>query len=129
MALMIKEKHLQEKLAKIKAEMAKLDAYAKPVLASPDEQFSLTDPDSRSSCLRHAFSLMATSGRGSGGVGYKVQTAVDTENHLLIAHELTNSGAGLDAGALFADLTATRAKSDFSRSCIIGFGSSNRQLS
>lgn len=53
------------------------------MLASPDEQISLTDPDSRS---------MATSGRGSGVVGYNVQTAVDTEHHLIIAHEVTNVG-------------------------------------
>ncbi len=75
-ALVVKEKHLNEKLAKIKEEMAKLDAHEKRMLASPDEQISLTDPDSRS---------MATSGRGSGVVGYNVQVAVETENHLIIA--------------------------------------------
>ena len=53
------------------------------MLASPDEQISLTDPDSRS---------MATSGRGSGVVGYNVQTAVETEHHLIVAHEVTNVG-------------------------------------
>src|ERR1700716_1151200 len=52
-------------------------------LASPDQQISLTDPDSRS---------MATSGRGSGVVGYNVQVAVDTEHHLIITHEVTNVG-------------------------------------
>ena len=40
--------------------MSKLDAYEKQMLASPDEQISVTDPDSRS---------RATSGRGSGVVG------------------------------------------------------------
>lgn len=54
------------------------------MLASPDQQISLTDPDSR---------LMATSGRGSGVVGYNVQVAVDTDHHLIIAHEVTNSGS------------------------------------
>jgi transposase len=83
-ALVIKEMHLKAKLAKLKEEMAKLDAYEKRMLASPDEQISLTDPDSRS---------MATSGRGSGVVGYNVQVAVETENHLIIAHEVTNSGS------------------------------------
>src|SRR6185369_4382751 len=48
MALVIKEQHLKEKLAKLKEEMAKLDAHEKLMLASPDEQVSLTDPDSRS---------------------------------------------------------------------------------
>ena len=84
MALVIKEEHLKEKLAKLSEEMAKLDAHEKRMLASPDEQISLTDPDSRS---------MATSGRGSGVVGYNVQVAVETENHLIIAHEVTNSGS------------------------------------
>ena len=47
------------------------------------KQISLTDPDSRS---------MATSGRGSGVVGYNVQVAVDTEHHLIVTHEVTNVG-------------------------------------
>ena len=59
-------------------------AYEKQMLASPDQQVSLTDPDSRS---------MATSGRGSGVVGYNVQVAVDTEHHLIVTHEVTNSGS------------------------------------
>jgi len=53
------------------------------MLAAPDQQISLTDPDSRS---------MATSGRGSGVVGYNVQVAVDTEHHLIVTHEVTNVG-------------------------------------
>lgn len=51
--------------------------------AAPDHQISLTDPDARS---------MATSGRGTGMVGYNVQTAVDTKYHLIVAHEVTNVG-------------------------------------
>ena len=83
-ALAIKTMHLAQKLVTLKDEMKKLAAHEKRMLASPDEQVSLTDPDSRS---------MATSGRGSGVVGYNVQTVVDTESHLIIAHEVTNSGS------------------------------------
>ena len=54
------------------------------MLASPDSQISFTDPDSRS---------MATSGRGPGVVGYNVQVAVDTVNHLIVTHEVTNTGS------------------------------------
>jgi hypothetical protein len=64
--------------------MGELAVYEKQMLASPDQQISLTDPDSRS---------MATSGRGFGVVGYNVQVAVDSERHLIVAHEVTNSGS------------------------------------
>ena len=82
--LVLKTTRLKEKLDKLKEEMGKLAAYEKQMLASPDGQISLTDTDSRS---------MATSGRGSGVVGYNVQVAVDTVNHLIVTHEVTNTGS------------------------------------
>jgi hypothetical protein len=64
--------------------MPRLKAIEKEMLASPDQQISLTDPDSRS---------MATSGRGSGVGGYNLPVAVDTERHLIVTHEVTNTGS------------------------------------
>ena len=74
---------LTEKIAKLKEEMQRLHALEVQMRAAPDHQISLTDPDARS---------MATSGRGSGVVGYNVQVAVDTKHHLIITHEVTNVG-------------------------------------
>ena len=82
--LTLKKGRIKEKLEKLQSEMAKLAAIERQMLAAPDQQISLTDPDSRS---------MATSGRGSGVVGYNVQVAVDTENHLIVTHEVTNVGS------------------------------------
>ena len=82
-ALSSKTAHLKEKIARIGEELKKLDAIEKQMLASPDQQISLTDGDARS---------MATSGRGTGMVGYNVQIAVDTEHHIIVAHEVTNQG-------------------------------------
>ena len=61
--------------------MQRLEILKLKMPATPDQQISLTDPDSRS---------MATSGRGSGAVGYNVQVAVDTAHHLIVTHEVTN---------------------------------------
>src|SRR6202451_4044317 len=79
-----KTTRLKEKIAKLKEEVQRLHGLKVGMLAAPDQQISLTDPDSRS---------MATSGRGSGVVGYNVQVAVDTEHHLIVTHEVTNSGS------------------------------------
>jgi hypothetical protein len=95
--LTLKTVRIKEKLEKLKSEMAKLAAIEKQVLASPDQQISLTDPDSRS---------MATSGRGSGVVGYNVQVAVETEHHLIVTHEVTNVGS--DRSQLASTATAAK---------------------
>jgi hypothetical protein len=47
----------------------------------PDKQLSTTDPDSR---------LLKTQGM-TRAVCYNVQTAVDTKNHLIVAHEVINT--------------------------------------
>jgi len=83
-ALATRTAHLKEKLAKLASELQRLKSIEQEMLASPDQQISLTDPGSRS---------MATSVRGSGVVGYNVQIAVDTEHHLIVTHEVTNSGS------------------------------------
>lgn len=77
-----KVERLQERITKLKEQMATLKAIEVEMQKSPDSQVSLNDPDSRS--MRH---------RGSGIVGYNVQAAVDSEHHLIVAHEVTMSGS------------------------------------
>ena len=79
-----KTARLKDKITKLKEEMQRLEKLEVRRLEAPDQQISLTDPDARS---------MATSGRGSGMVGYNVQASVDAKHHLIIAHEVTNEGS------------------------------------
>ena len=83
-ALKTKTSRLKEKIEKLKEQMRRLQVLKVTMLATPDQQISLTDPDARS---------MATSGRGSGVVGYNVQVAVETKHHLIVTHEVTNVGS------------------------------------
>jgi len=78
-----KASRLKDKIAGLRRQMQFLKEMERQVEAAPDQQVSLTDPDARS---------MATSGRGTGIVGYNVQTAVDTKHHLIVAHEVINEG-------------------------------------
>jgi transposase len=77
-----KSQGLEEKIAALKEEMARLKKLEARMLEAPGKQISLTDPDARS-----------MNSRGSGMVGYNVQTAVDSQHHLIIAHEVTNVGS------------------------------------
>src|ERR1700719_3481482 len=74
---------LKDKIVKLKEEVARLSTINAEMMKSEDKQISLTDQDARS---------MATSGKDTGIVGYNVQAAVDTRNHLIVAHEVTNVG-------------------------------------
>jgi len=82
-----KVSRLRDKIAALKEEMQRLQTIEVQMLEAPDKQISLTDPDARS-----------MKSRGNGIVGYNVQTAVNTENHLIVSHEVINTGS--DRGQL-----------------------------
>jgi transposase len=82
-----KSARLKDKIASLKQQMQQFRELQQAVQAAPGRQISLTDPDARS---------MATSGKGTGIVGYNVQTAVDAKHHLIVAHEVTNHGHDRD---------------------------------
>jgi hypothetical protein len=63
-----KTERLHDKIAALKEQMQVLRDIEVQLNAAPDKQLSLTDPDARS---------MKT--RGTGMVGYNVQTAVDAK--------------------------------------------------
>ena len=73
---------LQNKVSKLREEMARLKKLEVRMLEVPDKQLSLTDPDARS-----------MKSRGTGLVGYNVQSAVDSKHHLIIAHQVSNVGS------------------------------------
>jgi transposase len=102
-ALKTKTSRLKEKIEKLKEQMRRLEILRVEMLAAPDQQISLTDPDARS---------MATSGRGSGVVGYNVQIAVETEHHLIVTHEVTNVGTDRSQLAHMAKETKATLEAD-----------------
>jgi len=73
---------LKDKITALTEEMDRLKKFEVRMLEAPDQQLSLTDPDARS-----------MKSRGGGIVGYNVQTAVDVDHHLIVAHEVTNTGS------------------------------------
>jgi transposase len=81
----LKKGHLQAKIAALKERMQQLKVIEAQMHASPDQQVSLTDPDARS-----------MKSRDGGIVGYNVQVAVDTKNHLIVAHEVITEGVDRD---------------------------------
>jgi hypothetical protein len=88
----LKKGRLQAKIAALKEQMQRLKTYEAQMLASPDQQLSLTDPDARS-----------MKSRDGGIVGYNVQAAVDAKNHLIVAHEVITEGVDRDQLAPMAE--------------------------
>ncbi|WP_211462425.1 IS1182 family transposase [Collimonas silvisoli] len=87
---------LQDKIAALKKQMQALKEIEVQLKDAPDGQISLTDPDSRS---------MKT--RGTGMVGYNVQTAVDAKHHIIVEHEVTNVGSDRDQLSSMAEQART----------------------
>jgi len=78
----VKSENINEKISALKQRMNELKEIDVQMQETRDKQISLTDPDARS----------MTSGKGTGTVGYNVQTAVDDKHHLIVTHDVTNIG-------------------------------------
>jgi transposase len=83
--LQAKAAQLHEKIEKMRRKMRDLQVIREKVGAAPDGQLSLTDRDARA--------MNVHTNKGTAMVGYNVQTVVDTKRHLIVTHEVTNTGS------------------------------------
>jgi transposase len=81
-----KLEHLQKEAGRYRSIEQRMDEKG-------ETQVSLSDPDARS---------MATTARMPRIVGYNVQTAVEADNHIIVAHEVTMLGFDRDALSMMA---------------------------
>ncbi len=81
-----KLEHLQKEAVRYRSIEQRMDETG-------ETQISLSDPDARS---------MATTARMPRIVGYNVQTAVEADHHLIVAHEVTMLGFDRDALSMMA---------------------------
>ena len=82
-----KAAELAGRIEKLKARMQSLAALEAKLVASGENEISLTDPDARA---------MTSKSHSAYTVGYNVQSAVDTKHHLIVTHEVTNIGIDRD---------------------------------
>ena len=80
-----KTERLYGKIQKMRQRLQGLQVIKAQLEAVPDRQISQTDPDARA--------MTTYSAKGTAMVGYNVQAAVETKNHLIVAHEVTNNGS------------------------------------
>lgn len=85
------------RLASLRRQMQSLKEMSKQVEAASN--VSLIDPGARS---------MATSGKGTGIVGYNVQKAVYAEHHLMGAHEVSDRAQLTSMGQKARDATGCK---------------------
>ncbi len=93
-----KVERLKRGIETLKRKLESLAALEAQMRASGEHQISLTDPDARA---------MTSKSHSAYVVGYNVQSAVDTQNHLIVAHEVSN--VGIDTGHLSSMANQARA--------------------